>query len=574
MRESTDSMTLPRLVAAAAERSPSNLALVGGRERWSYSDLAAETARVAAGLEALGVHPGEPVGVLLPNWPQFFSAVYGVQAAGGVAVCLSTMATPNELRHALEHARVRRLIYTPRFLKHDYESALSGAREATAPATETGRESAPPRATFGSAARGGQLTHDPETTGSELTARIAFAPGGALPEGALDFAQLGSRPTRDPHEALRARDRSSPEAAAAMFFTSGSTARPKAVVHCHRALAHQAKVCSERFGVDEHDRLWGCLPMFFTGGFVAVALTALASDAAVVLQDHFEAGSALDAMEREGVSFYTGWQLAPALCEHPSFPERRLRVRKGVFAESPAAARLLSADHVAVAVYGMSETATFVCQARFDDPPEMRRRGFGRPLPGVDLRIVDPENGAERPRGEVGEIVVKGPSMMLGYLGRPLADTLDADGYLHTGDLGRLDETGTLRFAGRLKEVIRTAGVNVAAAEVEACLERLGEVQSAYVVPVAHPVRGENVAAFLVQAPGATVEVSRVLEQCRHELASYKIPLHLFLLEAAAVPRTGTQKVDKLRLRADANERAGGPTDLLSAHAAGESPRT
>jgi acyl-CoA synthetase (AMP-forming)/AMP-acid ligase II len=164
--------------------------------------------------------------------------------------------------------------------------------------------------------------------------------------------------------------------------------------------------------------------------------------------------------------------------------------------------------------------------------------------------------------------------MMLGYLGRPLADTLDADGYLHTGDLGRLDETGTLRFAGRLKEVIRTAGVNVAAAEVEACLERLGEVQSAYVVPVAHPVRGENVAAFLVQTPGATVEVSRVLEQCRRELASYKIPRHLFLLEAAAVPRTGTQKVDKLRLRADANERAGGATDLLSAHASGESPRT
>jgi acyl-CoA synthetase (AMP-forming)/AMP-acid ligase II len=425
-------MTLPRLVAAAAERSPTNLALAGGRERWSYSDLAAETARVAAGLEALGVHPGEPVGVLLPNWPQFFSAVYGVQAAGGVAVCLSTMATPNELRHALEHARVRRLIYTPRFLKHDYESALRGV-----PAHGT-----------------------PDL---ELAARIACAPEGAIPEGALDFAQLGSRPTRDPHEALRARDRSSPEAAAAMFFTSGSTARPKAVVHCHRALAHQAKVCSERFGVDEHDRLWGCLPMFFTGGFVAVALTALASDAAVVLQDHFEAGAALDAMEREGVSFYTGWQLAPALCEHPSFPDRHLRVRKGVFAENPAVARLLSADHVAVAVYGMSETATFVCQARFDDPPEMRRRGFGRPLPGVDLRIVDPEDGAERPRGEVGEIVVKGPSMMLGYLGRPLADTLDADGYLHTGDLGRLDETGTLRFAGRLKEVLRTAGVNVAA---------------------------------------------------------------------------------------------------------------
>jgi fatty-acyl-CoA synthase len=536
--------TLPELLAAAAERYPQNLALISPTERWTYRDLAAETARVASGLTALGIAAGERIGVLLPNWPQFFAAVYGIQAAGAVAVCMSTMATAKELREALAHADVRRLIYTPHFLKHDYESALGP------PEGEPWSDAAP-----------------------RLETRIAFVPNDPSPEesrpgrshraGALDFARIAERPA-DGAAFLRACDRSAPDGAAAVYFTSGSTARPKAVVHSHGALVHQALVCSEGFGLDEHDRLWGCLPMFFTGGFVAVALTSLASGAAVVLLDHFEASAALDALERERVTFYTGWQLAPAICDHPTFAERDLVVRKGIYVDHPAAERLLQPDHVAVGVYGMSETATFVCQARFDDPPELRRRGFGRPLPGVELRIVDPESGAPLPCGAVGEVLVKGPSMMLGYVGQPLSELLDDEGFLHTGDLGYLDESGTLRFGGRLKEVIKTAGVNVAAAEVEACLEALPEIRNAYVVPVPHEVRGENVAAFLVADPGAVVDVGRVLAHCRRELASYKVPRHLFLLEPDAVPRTGTQKVSKPLLKTLAAERAGGPHDLVA----------
>lgn len=531
--------TLPQLVAAAAERFGPNLALISPGERWTYADLAAETARVAAGLTALGIATGERVGVLLPNWAQFFSAVYGIQAAGAVAVCLSTMATPKELREALAHADVRHLIYTPRFLKHDYASALASP-------SDCGAEEAP-----------------------KLDTRIVFVPGGAgpgdLPPEALDFAAIGERPGPDGGAiALRALDRSTADAPAAIYFTSGSTARPKAVVHSHRALVLQALVCSDSFGVDEGDRLWGSLPMFFTGGFVAVALTSLARGAAVVLVDHFEATTALETLERERVSFFTGWQLAPAICDHPTFGARDLDVRKGVWVEAPVAERLLRPDHVAIGVYGMSETATFVCQARHDDPPELRRRGFGRPLPGVELRVIDPETGAPVATGEVGEVLVKGPSMMLGYVGVPLEETLDESGFLHTGDLGFLDDSGTLRFGGRLKEVIRTAGVNVAAAEVEACIEAIPGIRSAYVVPVPHDVRGENVAAFLVPDPGAAIDASGVLDHCRRELASYKVPRHLFLLDPDAVPRTGTQKVSKPALKTVARERAGGAEDLLA----------
>ena len=154
---------------------------------------------------------------------------------------------------------------------------------------------------------------------------------------------------------------------------------------------------------------------------------------------------------------------------------------------------------------------------------------------------------------------------MLGYLGVPASDSFDAEGFFRTGDYGRLDETGTLRFDGRLKEVIKTAGVNVAAAEVEACIEGLSDVAAAYVVPVPHAVRGENVGAFVVPRAGTTLDVAAILEHCRKEMASYKVPRHVFALSAADVPRTGTQKVDKPRLRKVAAEQAGGAADLAAA---------
>lgn len=528
--------TLPGLVAWCASRWGEREALITVDERWSYARLARETARVAEGLAALGVGPGDRVGVLLPNRPEFFASVFGIQATGAAAVCLNTMAPEAELAFHVAHTRLDTVVYVPSFLKHDYVARLDA------------------------------LTASGEAAGF-LQRRIAVVEGSAgseVPPGSLDYAALGSLPEDGP-SALRALDHSTSESPAAIFFTSGSTAKPKALVHAHRSLVHQAFVAGDAFGIEAEDRAWGGLPMFFTGGFVVIGLLSLAAGGAVVLQDHFEAATALDLMERERITVYAGWQLAAALCEHESFPRRRLRLRKGMYAETPVTETLLAPDHVSIAGYGLSETATTICAARWDDPPDVRKRGFGRPLPGAEVAIVDPETGAPRPEGEVGEVRVRGPSLMLGYLGVAREEYLDARGFFRTGDFGRLDDTGTLHFEGRLKEVIKTAGVNVAAAEVEACLEALPFVRAAYVVPVAHPVRGENVAAFLVTQPGVSLPVDAVLEHCRTALAPYKVPRHLFRLDPADVPRTGTQKVDKPRLREDAGRQAGGAIDLLFA---------
>ena len=539
--EAARTRSLPDFVSDCARRFGEREALVWGDVRWSYGELARQSTGVAEGLRTLGVQPGEPVGVLLPNWPEFFAAVAGITALGGVAVCLNTMATESELGFYLRHAGVKRLIYTPRFLKHDYDAMLS-------------------RISSGEAAGGGPPL--------PLVERVAVLRDGvALPDGARAWQDV-VRPHADGADrlaALAAGHDGLRDMRAVMFFTSGSTAQPKAVLHAHRALVHQAFVASAAFGLDANDASWGCLPMFFAGGFVIIALITFARGGKVVLQDHFEAGRALDLMERERITFYAGWQLAPALCEHESFPRRRLSLRKGIYASVAAAEKLLPADNVTVGAYGLSETATLVCAGRWTDAAELRQRGFGRPLPGVEMRVVDPETRQPCAPGDVGELLVRGPSLMLGYLGVPASDSFDAEGFFRTGDYGRLDETGTLRFDGRLKEVIKTAGVNVAAAEVEACIEGLSDVAAAYVVPVPHAVRGENVGAFVVPRAGTTLDVAAILEHCRKEMASYKVPRHVFALSAADVPRTGTQKVDKPRLRKVAAEQAGGAADLAAA---------
>jgi fatty-acyl-CoA synthase len=206
-------------------------------------------------------------------------------------------------------------------------------------------------------------------------------------------------------------------------------------------------------------------------------------------------------------------------------------------------------------MYGMSETATCVACAYSTDPPEIRRETFGRPLAGMEIRIVDPETGEPAKRGEPGEIFVKGPTLMEGYYRVPRDQTFTRDGFFKTGDLGYLDESGHLHFASRLKDVIKTAGVNVAAVEVEDALAKHPAVKTAHVVGVPDPVRGENVAAFVTLNDGAAASAEDLRTFCKQTLASYKVPRHVFVIADAEVPRTGTGKIAKPALRELAQRR-------------------
>jgi fatty-acyl-CoA synthase len=496
---------LPDWLAALARRHEERDALIGARGRMTFDALAARASMLARGLEERGVGPGTHVGLLAPNWPEWLALAFAVWRRGAVLVPLSTLYTPRELAHAIEHADVGVLVAVRRFLRHDYEAAL---REANV-----------------------RRVRD-----------VAWIdePG---PGARVDLSELDAAGRRACVASL-----ARPSDVATIVFTSGSTATPKGVMHTHAALVEAAEANATVLGITPDDRTWGYLPFFFAGGLVAVALGTLAGGAAVVLQEVFEPGETLRLLARERVSVFFAWpHQAEALLAHPDFATTRLHLRKGVGANTKWATALYPADHHAVSSFGMTETPPLCTAWPWDAPREKRETSHGPPVGSRELRVVDPATGAPLAPGETGELCVRGPTLMAGYYGEDPATTFDADGFFHTGDLGWLDADGGMHFAGRAKDVIKTAGANVAAAEIEAVLLEHPAVGAAYAVGVAHATRGEEPAAFVVAT--RPVDQAALLAHCRERLASYKVPRHLWLRQEHELPQKGSGKADKAALR-------------------------
>lgn len=526
------SETLGAFLDDVCARAPAAEAVVWAERdvatvRWTWAGLAEATRGAARRLATLGVGKGTRVGLLCPNRPEWLAIAFGALKLGAQLVPFSTLWKRDEIAYALRHADVQVLLLRPAFRNHDYLAAL--------------REIAP---TLGTTTPGRLWD-----AGAPALRRVVLLDGEAaglerwddvradVPDAVLDGLAAAVSPTD----------------VATVFFTSGTTAQAKAVVHAHAALALSGRRIGDCLGIGPDDAWWGHMPLFWSGGFVLGALATMAGGGRLVLQEQVDAGAALRLCAAEGCTVMAGWHQAGPLLEHPDFATTRLRLRKG--SNHPLAERLLGPEHLAVGMYGMSETATCVACARWDDPPAVRRETFGRPLPGMDVRIVDPETRRPVAPGESGEILVKGPTLMEGYLRVPRADSVDAEGFFRTGDQGYFDADGCLHFATRLKDVIKTAGVNVAAVEVEEALVRHPDVKAAHVVGVPHATRGENVAAFVVAAAGAAPDPDALIAFCRAELASYKLPRHVFVIDEAAVPRTGTGKIAKPELRREAERR-------------------
>lgn len=521
-----------RLRELAAEHG-SRPALIFRETVVSYASLAEDARHIAAALARIGVSKGTRVGLLMPNRPNWLRCAFGAWRLGAIVVPLNTLHRGPEMAYALRHADVTILLMVSRFLNHDYTGLV----------TEIA----------------------PEVGNRELPLRSATLPclrhivcrGERLPRAATaweDFLAAGSAVSdRWIRAAL---DAVEPADDAAIFFTSGSTSAPKGVVHTHASMLQAADNIGERLGLTADDRTYGYLPLFFNGGLVGVALATLSRGGAVLLQDVFDPGEALALMERHGCTTFFGWpHQAEALARHPSFDRRRLSIRKGPGANAKWAPFLLPPDHQAVSTWGMTETGPMASCSRWDDPIERREGAHGHAMPGLELRIADPETNRPLPRDSEGELLVRGSSLMRTYYKRSAAECFDAEGFFHTGDLARIDERGDLHFLGRLNDVIKTAGVSVAAAEVEAALAEHEGVKVALVVPVPDPSRGENVAAFVVRADAAC-DTAQLIEHCRRRLAAYKVPRHVFFVDEKDLPTLGSGKIDRRLLGARAAELA------------------
>jgi len=515
--------TLPRFLDDVAERHGPRVALRFEGKDTTYAELRAESRRIAKGLVARGVGKGTRVAVLMANRPEWVTAVLGAALAGAVVVPVNTFATPDELDYVLRHADAAWLLLQPNVLKHAFLDDLR-ARHPEIAAARSGATRCPAL---------------PQLRGVVALGRdwdTLRASGFDVSDALLDAISAEIHPS---DEAL-------------VIYTSGTTARPKGVVHRQRTPVIQGWRFAELMGFGPEDRVYTAYPFFWTAG-IAMALGAtLAAGATLVLQEIFEPGEALALAARERATSLQVWpHQAKAMAEHPDAARADLSsVRKIEFSSPLARLAGLEKDEWGIyASYGMSETFTLATALPADAPAERRKGTNGPALPGTEVRIVDPHTGAVLPPGDKGEIAVKGLTLMSGYAKVEPELFLDADGFFHTQDGGHLDAAGELHWSGRLSNLIKTGGANVSPLEIE---ERAGGypgVRSAHAVGVPHPTLGEAIVLLVVPTADAAVDVPALEVFLREALSAYKLPRATFVLRPDEVSYTGSQKVQLEPLR-------------------------
>ena len=515
--------TAPALLDEMAQLQPERDAVVDGDRRWTYAQLLSEAQSVAGGLWALGVRPGERVAILMGNRAEWLSSYFAILGLGATAVALNTWLTPAEQRYQLDHASVTTLILAEKFRERDVLGELEEMRALGLPA---------------------------------LTRVVVL--GTRVPPQASAFADLAGL-AGELGEAQRAGIWcvAKPEDIACILYTSGSTARPKGVPLQHWGLIDNMWEIGERMHLSQDDRLWFAVSLFWSFGCVNALFALMSHGGSLVLQHHFEAAEALRLIEAERCSvFYGTANMALALAEHPDRARRDLSsLRTGAAIGTPEQIQVI-ADLGAVEicnVYGLTEAYGNSCVADAAAPLAQRLAASGAPLPGVELRLLDLESGDAVAPGQVGEIALKG-RITPGYLDDPAttAASLTADGFLLTGDLGRVDDKGWLHFEGRLKELIKSGGINIAPAEIEAVLRRHQAIESVFVTGLADARLDQAIGAVVVLHPGQTqsvAELTSALQQhCRHSLASYKVPQRFVFVAASDLPVTSTEKLQRNRL--------------------------
>lgn len=523
--------TVPGLLRRCAERFAEREVLVLGKRRETYASLEHASSRLARGLLAAGVGKGSRVGILFPNGPDWVSAFFAVARIGAIAVPLNTFSKPRELLFALRHADLDTLLVCDRFLSNDYlerlEQAIPGLSDHT---SQPLLLHAVPHLrrifVWGAGERGWARA------GGELEVLAERAPR-------LDAAFL-----REVEDAV------GPADWLIIVYTSGSTADPKAVVHSHGALVRHADAMAQARGVVAEDRIWTPMPLFWMGGVCFGLMAAMQHGACTVFEESFDPATTLELLERERVSLSLGWpHYVKALQEHPDFRRRDLSsIRRGRTRDAFRPELQPSDPGLIPSTLGMTETCG---PHTWEDPsielPEPLRGSFGVPLAGVEHRIVDPQTGESLPPGVPGEICVRGFSLMQGLYKQEREQVFDRDGFYHTGDGGYF-EHGRLFFTGRLGEMIKTGGANVAPREIEGLLAEFPEILEAHVVGLPDPVRGQSVAAAIVLRAGQTLDAAEVMERLRKQLSAFKLPRAICMLAPGSLPRTSTDKIDKPRL--------------------------
>jgi fatty-acyl-CoA synthase len=530
--KSPDSRTLFELLREQATRFPGHVAVICGEREATYRDLADGAGRIGAALRDYGIGRGDRVGILVNNRLEWLEASFGATALGAVAVPFSTWSKPAELAYLLADSMVDALIAVDSFGGQDFAEALAAlVPEACAAMPGRWRSRDFPRL------------------------RLIVMLGGNIQPGWIIYDEF--RGSAEPLGALAPGDGASAADDALILYTSGSSARPKAVRLQHYAIIENGFAIGERMGLTREDRVLLAPPLFWAYGATNALPATLSHGAALVLEGRFDAGEWIGLVERHRcTAVYILPSITGAVLQHPDFrSERVASLRTGVMIGSPKEVRIAAEDLGAAQIcniYGATEIYGNCCVTPCDWPLDRRMAGQGPPLPGVRLRIVDPETGNAVPVGDTGALEVAG-YVTPGYCGESAEHNdaaFTADFYFRTGDLGYVDAAGGFHFVARGADIIKRAGINVSPAEIESLLLQHPCVAQAAVVGAAFGERGEAIVAFVVPQPAAEISAEALRAHCHALASSYKVPDHIEI--RATLPVTETGKLFRRALREEA----------------------
>lgn len=526
--------TLAGLLATQAAAAPDFVFAIFPDETATFRQLLERARAFAKGLIAAGLNAGDHVAILMPNCLDGMVAHFAVQLAGGVSVLPNARYKSYELLHVIGHSDTRFLITTSRF---DASVNYSDVLLQTYPSLVEARAGEPldlPSAPY--LERIILFGDKPWRPASAVDEIVAL--GQTVPDADVDLARAGQ----------------SPDGMAVMYYTSGTTAMPKACMMSHVSFQRSWSIFARTVGLKAGEKVWVPMPFFHSGG-IGLTTGLMAHGVAIATAPHFDPKATLDMIEQHRIEhLYPGFHLlgAPVL-RSPRFDKNRFEFIRTLVVIGPLGTTrqlkaLLPDGAPALNLYGMSEAGGLITLAPYDAPGEVSLSVAGKPLDGIEVRICDPDTGTVISDGGGGEIQFRGGGAFSGYYkdDAETRKTILADGWVRTGDRGRIDGEGYLHFLGRLKDMLRIGGENVAAAEIESFLSGHPGVKNVQVIGRPDERLGETAVAFVEKDPAHTLEAADLIDFCTGKIARYKIPREVIFVTEWPMSAT---KIQKFRLK-------------------------
>ncbi len=530
-------LTIGRLLRKTAQKYAAREALIcpGFGIRQTYEEFHDACVRVAKGFMAVGVEPGDKVSVWATNVPEWVYMQFGLGMIGAVLVTVNTNYKSHELEYILRQSDTTTLVLIEEYRDTNYY--------------ETVREVIP------------DLDRsEPGSTAVEqlpcLNNVVYIGKREKVP-GMLRFEEVIEAGTLISDEALALREESvSCHDVVNMQYTSGTTGFPKGVMLTHYNIVNNARMVGEVMGMSERDRLLIQVPLFHCFGCVMSTLNCVYYGSTMVLMEYFDPLESLKAIEAEKCTAVNGVPtMFIAIMSHPEFRKYNLlSLRTGIMAGAPcpieSMKRVMKDMHCPeiVIAYGLTESSPVMTMTRRDDPIEKRVATVGRLFDGVEAKIIDPETREDLPAGHQGEIITRSPCVMKGYYKMPeeTTEAIDDEGWLHTGDLGSVDDEGYFIVSGRIKDMIIRGGENIYPREIEEFLHTHPKVQDVYVVGIPDKKYGEQILAVVVSEKDVEITPEELVEYSRGRIARHKVPLYWEITED--IPMTASGKVQKYKL--------------------------